>query len=364
MRLKSFHGPTLQDAMNQVRAALGDDAIIIGTRDEEGGGVRVTAAIDDTPAPAATSASAALTLPDFSDEGEDYVDLIADSLHRHGTPPALAEKIVTLAMREPGIDAVDTLAAAFANMMRFAPLETNGKHCHILLMGPPGAGKTAMVGKLAARAAVAGKKVAVITTDLARAGGVAQLQAYTSTLKIPLLQVEDIHALPDALAVHATADVVFIDSMGRNPLDAIDAADMQLLVKLVGAPDERLCVLVLPAGLDAVDGTELASAFKQLGATHLLTTRLDLTRRLGSLLALGNDTRLFFCEASSSPAIATGLERLDAAALARMILPALATEAATTTVSPQNRSEPATGSETTSPDDDSRGAKSMFYGKR
>ena len=352
MRLKSFHGPTLADAMRQVRDALGDDAIIVATRDEDDGGVRVTAAIDEESRRA--EKNIATPEPDFGlgedDQiDEDVVDQIADSLQRHGTPAALAEKIVTAVMRQVAPTAAEALAQAFSGMMRFDEDCTSTKR-HILLLGPPGAGKTAMVGKLAAHAALSGKKVAIITTDLARAGGVAQLQAYTSSLKIPLLQVEDPHALQDALAVHATADIVFVDSMGRNPLDADDAAELKLLIKGLGAND-GCAILVLPAGLDALDGAELATAFKQLGATHLLTTRLDLTRRLGSLLSIGNDTRLYFCATSNSPSIAAGLDRLDAIALARKILGQEATET--------TQAKPTIGAGAKSP-----AANNLNYGKR
>lgn len=362
MRLKSFHGPTLQDAMRQVRDALGDDAIIVATRDEEEGGVRVTAAIDEESRQAskqqAAAAHEALTPFSEDDIDEDIVDQVADSLQRHGTPAALAEKIITAVMRQDAPGAAEALAQAFSGMMRFAPLCDENKR-HILLLGPPGAGKTAMVGKLAARAALAGKKVAIITTDLARAGGVAQLQAYTSSLKIPLLQVEDPHALQDALAVHATADIVFVDSMGRNPLDEDDAAELKLLIKGLGTND-GCAVLVMPAGLDAIDGAETAAAFKNLGATHLLSTRLDLTRRLGSLLSIGNDTRLYFCEASNSPSIASGLDRLDAFALACKVLglePEKKNAAATTTEKPH-------AAPTNHADAKSSAANAWNYGKR
>ena len=50
MRLKSFHAPSMVEAMRLVRDALGDDAIIVATREEEGG-VRLTAAIDDVEEP-------------------------------------------------------------------------------------------------------------------------------------------------------------------------------------------------------------------------------------------------------------------------------------------------------------------------
>jgi flagellar biosynthesis protein FlhF len=47
MRLKSFYAKTMTEAMQMVRDTLGEDAIIVATREEKGGkAVRVTAAID------------------------------------------------------------------------------------------------------------------------------------------------------------------------------------------------------------------------------------------------------------------------------------------------------------------------------
>ena len=327
MRFKSFLGTSLADAMNQVRASLGDDAIIVATRDEDGPNgekfVRVSAAFDDDPlpgSPAAKNNPAPVAAPEPEPEfeaDEDVLDAVADTLSRHGTPPALAEKLVTACLRAPAADAATMLAAALSGALKFGAL-TDKTTRHVLLLGPPGAGKTAMVGKLAARAALAGQKVAIIATDLARAGGIAQLQAYTQSLKIPLLQVEDAHALPDALAAHATADLIFVDTMGRNPTDAADADEAKILIKGAGAGAQ--IILALPAGLEPNDGAELAAAFKALGATHLLTTRLDLARRLGSLLAVAHDSRLMICEASASPSIAAGLVALGAEALAARLL--------------------------------------------
>ena len=49
MRLKSFYAKTMTEAMQMVRENLGEDAIIVATREENGGkAVRVTAAVDDT----------------------------------------------------------------------------------------------------------------------------------------------------------------------------------------------------------------------------------------------------------------------------------------------------------------------------
>ena len=47
MRLKSFTAKSMRDAMQMVREALGEDAIIVATREENGGSsVRVTAAVE------------------------------------------------------------------------------------------------------------------------------------------------------------------------------------------------------------------------------------------------------------------------------------------------------------------------------
>ena len=47
MRLKSFYAKTMTEAMQMVRETLGEDAIIVATREEKGGkAVRVTAAVE------------------------------------------------------------------------------------------------------------------------------------------------------------------------------------------------------------------------------------------------------------------------------------------------------------------------------
>ena len=46
-------------------------------------------------------------------------------------------------------------------------------------------------------------------------------------------------------------------------------------------------VLVLPAGLDVAEATDLALAYASAGAKLLVATRLDLAHRLGGILAAG-----------------------------------------------------------------------------
>ncbi len=56
----------------------------------------------------------------------------------------------------------------------------------IMLVGPPGVGKTLTIARLAAQIAIQKHKLAVITTDNKRAGGVRQLQAFTDILELEL----------------------------------------------------------------------------------------------------------------------------------------------------------------------------------
>src|SRR4029453_15948032 len=104
---------------------------------------------------------------------------------------------------------------------------------------------------------------------------------FTKLLKLKLLAVEDTDALADALSVQRGVEQVLIDSAGRNPFDADDMNDL--------GPG-----LVLPAGCDAAEAAEVGSSFRELGARRLLLTRLDMTRRLGSLLAIAYEAPLSF----------------------------------------------------------------------
>jgi flagellar biosynthesis protein FlhF len=332
VRLKSFHAPSMVEAMRLVRDALGDDAIIVATREEEGG-VRLTAAIDDVEEPLLPPPSSHDPEPapggHGSGHGRDYgrnyrrepeidvVDLVCDALTRHGTPPLITDRLLNTISTYDTDDPMEALSAALDSIFTFQPLPLGRAPRPFMLIGPPGAGKTLTIAKLATRSTMSGRKVGVITTDTARAGGVDQLAAFTKLLRLKLLAVEDTEALADALSVQRGVEQVLIDSAGRNPFDPDDMND---LGDLLNAADLEP-VLVLPAGCDAAEAAEVGSSFRELGARRLLLTRLDMTRRLGSLLAIAYEARLSFSDISATPQVAEGLSALNATSLARLLLP-------------------------------------------
>jgi flagellar biosynthesis protein FlhF len=75
---------------------------------------------------------------------------------------------------------------------------------------------------------------------------------------------------------------------------------------------------VLSAAGDAEESTEIAAALVKLGATRLIVTGLDLSRRKGGLVAIALSSAAIV-HVTSSPYLADGLETLTPMALARML---------------------------------------------
>ena len=128
-----------------------------------------------------------------------------------------------------------------------------------MLVGPPGAGKTLCIAKFATRLAIGKKPVTVISTDIDRAGGMEQLAAFTRLLKLNLLEIEDYHALRDAVHAQKAGHAVLIDTAGRNPFNEIDRKHVRALIASVGGEAR----LVLPAGIDATEALDMAREFQQ-----------------------------------------------------------------------------------------------------
>jgi len=312
MRLRSFHGPNLTDAMRMVRESLGDDAIIVATRDDDMGGVRVTAAIDDAEPVRASVAPAAAQLAG----GSEAIDAIAEAFARHQVPVQLAERLLATATQFASDDPVLSLGAAFDAHLQFQPIVEDRGDKPIILIGPPGAGKTMCIAKLATKLTLLKKPLTVISTDTERAGGMEQLAAFTRLLKANLLEIEDSHALRDMVVTQKSSHLILVDTPGRNPYDETERQQLQSLVTAGGGE----AILVLPAGMDAAEALDMAQEFRSLGAARLLITRLDMTRKLGSVLRLAFESRLPLANFCYSSKVTEPPHPLNPVALAKLVL--------------------------------------------
>lgn len=311
MRLKTFSAPTMAQAMDLVRRELGQEAIIVSCqRGPDGGGARVTAAVEEDPF------EGPLYSQHHDDEPNPSDEAIRQALTFHGTPPRLMERLLDAADSFTADDPMRAFAEALDAEFLFMPLSEGGER-PLMLVGPPGVGKTITTAKLAARARLAGQSVCLITTDTRRPGGVEQLQALGRVLGVRPHVAADAKALRSVLKRHAGKGPVFIDTTGINPFSD---SEMDALADLAAAAAAEP-ILVLSAGADAMEAAEMAAAFASLGTQRLLVTRLDLARRLGSILAAADAAHLRFCDVSVTPGVEDGLSAINPISLARLMMP-------------------------------------------
>ncbi len=276
-------------AMALVRSNLGPDALILSTRRVREG-VEVTAALDLVPDEPASP------IPDTARNV---------ALDWHGVPRRLIDLL------PPG-----RLADCLPKALSFGVLP-NADAAPLLLAGPPGAGKTLTIAKLATRLVIAGRTPLVVTADDQRAGAPEQLAAYTRLLGLTLVVASAPLPLSRALARRQENAPVLIDTPGLDPFDP--SARDELLN--LAATAQATTVLTLPTGLDPAEAQEIAEAFIQAGATLLIATRLDLCRRLGGVLAAAS-AGLTMTEAGIGSGAANGLRSLTPDFLAdRLTIP-------------------------------------------
>jgi len=271
MRVKLYTAHGMPEAIARIREELGDDAVILSSR-RVTGGVEVTASVEAPDPPARPEPTLA---PDCL-------------LRTHGTPEPLAAKL-----------RAGPLPFALSVVLRFHPLDAATLQRPLLFVGPPGAGKTLTVARIATRLVLQGARPAIATADTRRAGAFEQLAAYTDLLGLDLRRFGAPGPAP-----------LLVDTAGLDPFDPADRGELLALTRAVGGTT----LLVLPAGLDPAEAADLAQAFADCGATRLVATRLDIARRLGGILAAAQTLPL--AEAGIGPSAAEGLQPMTPELLA------------------------------------------------
>jgi flagellar biosynthesis protein FlhF len=287
MRLKLYRAAGMAEAMARVRADLGADALILASR-RVGGEVEITAALEPEappPIPADPARRAALAF--------------------HAVPEALRDRLMR-----------GGLAEALAEVIGFGGLDLGAGARPLLLVGPPGAGKTLSVARLATRLVMGGHQPLVVTADGQRAGATEQLAAFTRLLGVNLIVASNPLTLARALAQRMAGAPVLIDAPGIDPFDPPQREEIAALA----ATADAAMVLVLPAGLDANEAAETAAAFAGIGARLLVATRLDMARRLGGVLSAAAGGKLVLVEAGIGPGAADGLVPMTPALLAARLI--------------------------------------------
>lgn len=305
MKMMRFEGATMRDAIAKVKAELGDQAVIISTREVRRGllgtGVEISAAVEDDegssghgPNLGGPLSGAVYDRARNQVERQQEVDKAVDPLRsemkslramvrasgsdQRGAAElraeiaALRKLVENLTNAGPGsAQSQDAMAASSKSATPTGPLTAPSEGRVLMLVGPTGAGKTTTIAKLAATAAlVHGQTVQLITLDTQRVGGIEQIAIYADLIGCPLSVAESPADL--ANAIDPDADLVLIDTAGSSPRDT--AAIIALAAELGNLPALEVH-LVAPAASSAASIDELANRFRPLQPSRLLFTKLD-----------------------------------------------------------------------------------------
>ena len=319
--VRTFRGPDPRSALDAVRSALGEEAIILKTR--EVGGFFGKKEIEIT---ATGSGNGDADSPDRSSDLEREVSAlrrIVEQLRaevrsnkaeprilagRNGNPlspaavavthrlverggePAIVEELAREAVRAAAGHGEREITESLREGLRrrltsaLPPWRGEGRRV-IALVGPPGVGKTTTIAKIAARALLESKlKVALVTVDTYRIGASEHIGRYGEIMGVPTHMARDQAGLREAIAAEPEAQLVLIDTAGRS-----DPAALEAQAQLLKAAPETEQHLVLSA---ATGGRELRAAirrFKSRGVSRFILTKLDEADGPASVLSVATD---------------------------------------------------------------------------
>jgi len=203
-------------------------------------------------------------------EGE-LVHQILDAAERRAAPELSGLEAAILAEIEQRILVDGTLAGAHGPRV-------------VALAGPPGAGKTTMLAKLAVTCGLAARRpLALVSMDDFRVAGADQLRSYATILGAGFQALDSVGALAQALDEYQGKRLVLIDTPGYGPHDMDRAAD---LARFLSTRADIATHIVLTASMKSADLTHVAERFDIFRPSSLLFTRLDETAGFGTAFSL------------------------------------------------------------------------------
>jgi flagellar biosynthesis GTPase FlhF len=249
------------------------------------------------PAPAAPAAVAApAPMPAAADGAHPEAERVLATMRRAGLSESFASAILEEAAVHGLPFAQDAshaalrplVARALARRLDVAPV--NGAHA-VAVVGAGGSGKTAVIARLAAAYAAAGRLPVAVIALRSKDGG-AELARLLAPAGVPMWATDDVEGAAARVANLRRGALVLVDTpalpaqMSSDPFmaDAL-AADLRRL----GIDEVHLA---LPAVLAGEVARELLASARGLGASRLAITHSDATARLGMALELAIETRL------------------------------------------------------------------------
>lgn len=378
MRVKRFHGETIQEAVAKMKQEFGSDAVILHTKRVKHGGFfglfgrQVFEVIGAMEASEAASTAA----PEYQPQGgesksnlvlgqrnhnrgetevmvksqptsdelwaagsaglgkaskrakplwPDTIDGIYQQLLQCDLPQDMAQALMKEVLQaQPqrqwrDLDDIWPLVREqIANEIEtIAPWDLDGGQKRAVLVGPTGVGKTTTIAKLAANfALVAGKKVGLITVDTYRIGAVDQLRTYAEIIGVPLQVAYSPEGLRQAIADMPDRDLVLIDTAGRSQRNESQMTELKNLLAGVDAEIH----LVVSATTKARDLSDIIRFFSGIEIHRLIVTKVDETTGFGVLLQATSETNAPIAYITTGQSVPEDIEVAEPQKIAEWIL--------------------------------------------
>jgi flagellar biosynthesis protein FlhF len=211
-----------------------------------------------------------------SDDGFGSDELRAE-LVAAGFPEDLTAEIVAgvRQRQRQGMERTPALHEEISNRLRFVPhLGRQGAERRVVaFVGPPGAGKTTNLVKLAVRYGLRGRKpMHIISMDSWRIGGTDALRTYAAGMGVTFEAIETAEGLRQSLEEHTGKGLILIDTPGPGP------AEMKAftpLASVLSVHPEAEVQLVIPAVAAPSAMKAIATRFRAFLPSKMLVTCTD-----------------------------------------------------------------------------------------
>lgn len=330
MKIKRYIAGSMQEAMHKIRRDLGEQAVILNTKEVRSQGLfsflsrkkfEVVAAAAPKEAVSATTKS--MTMPATPYNGMKELSLnqttddAAKEIYReikqikswikqlnmktgHALPGQMqrldkylqeqdfdSQWISQLLESVPDHDDNHsvrlTIEKQLEQFLVQSPASTLSEQTRIAhFVGPTGVGKTTSIAKLAAEQVLnKGRRVGFITSDTYRIAAVEQLRTYAELLNIPLKVVHSPEDLSEATAeLQSECDLILMDTAGRNFSNYMYVSEVN---RLLETRDQTETYLVLSLTAKYLDMKRIIENFSQFHLDKVLFTKMDETQSCGSI---------------------------------------------------------------------------------